>query len=53
MLSDLTYSVGKSDNGEVLTCKVVNVAAYSDLQTCTTLNVTYKLSRVRFSHTRI
>ena len=29
VISDLTYSVGKSDNGQVLTCKAVNVAAYS------------------------
>ena len=41
VISDLTYSVGKSDNGQVLTCKAINVAASSGLQTSITLNVTY------------
>jgi hypothetical protein len=27
VISDLTYSVGKSDNGQVLICKAVSVAA--------------------------
>ena len=44
--SDLTYSVGKSDNGQVLICKAVNLAASSGLQTSTTLNVTCKLNTV-------
>jgi hypothetical protein len=39
VISDLTYSVGKSDNGQVLTCKAVNVAAPSGIQTTKTLNV--------------
>ena len=39
VISDLTYSVGKSDNGQVLTCKVVNVAAPSGIQTTKTLIV--------------
>ena len=46
VLSDLTYSVGKSDNGQVLTCKVVNVAASSAIQTSITLNVKCKLNTV-------
>jgi hypothetical protein len=44
--SDLTYSVGRSDNGQVLTCKAVNVAASSGIQTSITLNVTCKLNTV-------
>ena len=48
MISDLTYSVGKSDNGQVLTCKAVNVAAYSGLQTSITLNVTCKLNTISY-----
>ena len=38
-ISDLTCSVGKSDNGQVLTCKAVNVVASSGLQTSITLHV--------------
>ena len=44
VISDLTYSVGKSDNGHVLTCKAVNVAASSGLQTSITLNVKCKFN---------
>jgi cell adhesion protein 4 len=44
VISDLTYSVGKSDNGQVLTCKVVNVAAPSGIQTTKTLNVKCKFN---------
>ena len=33
VISDLTCSVGKSDNGQVLTCKAVNVVASSGIQT--------------------
>jgi len=44
VISDLTYSVGKSDNGQVLTCKVDNVAAPSGVQTSNTLNVKCKLA---------
>jgi hypothetical protein len=50
VISDLTYSVGKSDNGQVLTCKAVNVAASSGLQTSITLNVKCKLKTVKFYH---
>ena len=46
--SDLTYSVGKNDNGQVLTCKAVNVAVSSGIQTSITLNVTCKLSKVSY-----
>ena len=53
VISDLTYSVGKSDNEQVLTCKAVNVAASSGVQTSITLDVKCKLNTVRFSHTRI
>jgi hypothetical protein len=48
VISDLPYSVGKSDNGQVLTCKAVNVAAYSGLQTSITLNVTCKLNTINY-----
>ena len=43
VISDLTYSVGKSHNGQVLTCKTVNVAAPSGIQATTTLYVKCKL----------
>ena len=46
VISDLTYTVGKSDTGQVLTCKAVNVAATSGLQTTTTLNFTCKLNTI-------
>ena len=42
--SNLTYSVERSDNGQVLTCKAVNVAASSGVQTSITLNVKCKLN---------
>jgi hypothetical protein len=48
--SDLTYSVGKSDNELVLTCKAVNVAASSGVLTSITLDAKCKLNTVRFSH---
>ena len=48
VISDLTYSVGKSDNGQMLTCKAVNVAVSSGLQTSITLNVTCKLNKVTY-----
>ena len=44
--SDLTYSVGKNDNGQVLICKAVNVAASSGIQATKTLDVKCKLSTV-------
>ena len=53
VISDLTYSVGKCEDGQVLTCKVVNVAASSGLLTSITLNVKCKLNAIRFSHTWI
>jgi len=46
VISDLTYSAGKRDNGQVLTCKTVNVAASSGVQTSITLNVICKLNSV-------
>ena len=46
VISDLTYSVGKNDNGQVLTCKAVNVAASSGLHSSITLNVKCELSTV-------
>jgi len=46
--SDLTYSVGKSDNGQVLICKAVNVAAPSGLHSSITLNVKCKLNTVSY-----
>jgi hypothetical protein len=44
VISELTYSVGKSDNGQMLTCKAVNVAASSGLQASITLNVKCKFN---------
>jgi hypothetical protein len=46
VISDLKYSVGKSDNGQVLTCKAVNVAVSSGIQATKTLNVKCKLNTV-------
>ena len=43
VISDLTYSVGKSDNGQVLICNAVNVAAPSGVQATRTLDVKCKL----------
>jgi hypothetical protein len=37
VMSDLIYHVGKSDNGHVLACKAVNVAASSGVQTSISL----------------
>ena len=48
VISDLTYSVRKSDTGKVLICKAVNVAATSDVQTSITLDVTCKLNTVSY-----
>jgi hypothetical protein len=39
VLSVLTYSVGKSHDGQVLICKAVNVAASSGVQTSITFSV--------------
>jgi len=46
VISDLTYSVGKGDNGQELRCKVANVAVPSGVQTKITLNVKCKLNTV-------
>jgi hypothetical protein len=43
-MSELKYNVGKSNNGQVLTCKAVNVAASSDVQASITLNVECKFN---------
>ena len=48
VISDLTYSVGKSDNGQMLTCKAVNMAAYSGVKTSITLNVKCKWNTVSY-----
>jgi hypothetical protein len=48
VISDLTYSVGRSDNGHVLACKTVNVAASSGVQTSITLNVKCKFEQICF-----
>ena len=48
VISDLTYSVGGSNNGQMLTCKAINVAASSGLQTSTTLNLKCKLNTVSY-----
>jgi hypothetical protein len=48
VISDLTYNVGKSDNGQVLICKADNVAAPSDVKTSITLNVTCKFKKYVF-----
>ena len=46
--SDLTYSVGKNDNGQVLICKAINVAASSGVQTSIALNVKCKFKKYVF-----
>ena len=48
VISDMTYSIGKSDNGQVLRCKAVNMAASSGIQTSMTLNVKCKLNTVSY-----
>ena len=48
VISDLTYSVGKSDNGQVLTCKAVNVAASSGIQAKKTLDVKCEFKKYVF-----
>lgn len=44
--SDLTYSIGKNDNGQIVVCKAVNVAAPSGVQTFITVNVKCMLNTV-------
>ena len=48
VFSNLTSSVGKSDHGQVLICKAVNMAASSGLQVTKTLNVTCKFKKYVF-----
>ena len=48
VISDLTYTVGKSDNGQVLTCKAANVAASSGVQTSITLDVKCEFKKYVF-----
>ena len=48
VISNLTYSVGKNDNGQMLTCKAVNVAASSGIQATKTLDVKCKLNTVSY-----
>ena len=48
VISDLTYTVGKCDNGQVLICKADNVAAPSDVKTSITLNVKCKIKKYVF-----
>ena len=52
VISDLTYSVGKNDNGQVLTCRAINVAAPSGVQTSITLNVKCELNTVLATNKR-
>jgi hypothetical protein len=51
VISDLTCSVGRSDNGQMLACKVISVVASSGLQTSITLNVKCKLNTVSYQYT--
>ena len=46
--SDMTYSVRKNDNRQMLACKAINVAAPSGVQTSITLNVTCKIKKYVF-----
>ena len=48
VFSYLTYSVGKSNHGQVLACQAVNVAASSGIQATRTLNVKCKFNRYVF-----
>ena len=48
VISDLTYSVGRGDHGQVLTCKAVNIAASSGLQNSITIDVNCKLKKYVF-----
>ena len=52
VISDLTYSVGKNDNGQVLTCRAINVAAPSGVHTSITLNVKCELNTVLATNKR-
>ena len=46
--SDLIYRVGKSEHGQMLICKAVNVVAPRDIQSSITLNVKCKLNTVSY-----
>ena len=48
VMSNLTYSVGKNDNGQMLTCKSVNMAAPSGVKKSITLNVKCKFKKYLF-----
>jgi hypothetical protein len=48
VVSDLTYSVGKNNNGQLLSCKAVNVAVSSGVQTSIAVNVTCKLNKASY-----
>ena len=48
VMSNLTYSVGKNDNGQRLTCKADNVAAASGVKKSITLNVKCKFKKYFF-----
>ena len=52
VISDLTYSVGKNDNGQILTCKAIHVAAPSGVLTSITLNVKCELNTVLATNKR-
>ena len=52
VISDLTYSVGKSDNGQMLACKAINVAAPSCVKTSISLNVKCELNTVLATNKR-
>jgi len=51
VISDLTYSVGKNDNGEVLICTVRNTVYPPGLQHSTILNVKCKHNKYILSST--
>ena len=48
VISDLKYSVGKSDNEQVLTCKAVNVVASNGVLTSITLDVKCEFKKYVF-----
>ena len=52
VISDLSYSVGKNDNGQMLACKAINVAAPSGVQTSITLNVKCEFNTVLATNKR-
>ena len=48
VISDWTYSIGRSDHGQVLTCKAVNIAASSGIQKSITIDVNCKFKKYVF-----